>query len=306
MRETGRKLAPWLRKRLPPRSDTGRVRALLKELDLRTVCQEAHCPNIGECFARGTATFMIMGSVCTRNCTFCAVAGGVPGPLDPDEPARVAEAVRRMGLRHVVITSVTRDDLPDGGAEQFARTIRAVHESATANVEVLVPDFGGRLDDVDRVLEAGPEVFNHNVETVPRLYPEVRPQADYGRSLAVLAHAARRSPPAAVKSGLMLGLGETEDELAAVLTDLLDAGCRMLTLGQYLAPSEGHHPVVEFVAPERFDELKARALEMGFAAVGSGPFVRSSYQAEALAAAVLGRRGQKQGSTGGGQHGSRS
>jgi len=294
MKGTRRKLAPWLKKRLPPRADTEPVRVLLKELDLRTVCQEAHCPNIGECFARGTATFMILGSVCTRNCTFCAVAGGVPLPPDPDEPARIAEAVRRMELRHVVITSVTRDDLPDGGAGQFSRTIRAVHGSAAADVEVLVPDFGGHLDDADRVLEAGPEVFNHNVETVPRLYPEVRPQADYARSLAVLARAGERSPSAAVKSGLMLGLGETGDELDAVLVELLDVGCRVLTLGQYLAPSEAHHPVVEFVAPERFKELERRALEMGFAAVASGPFVRSSYHAEAVAAAALSRRRQQE------------
>ncbi len=300
MKATGKRLAPWLKRRLPPRGSTEPVLALLKELDLHTICQEAHCPNIGECFARGTATFMILGSVCTRGCTFCAVSSGIPRPPDADEPARIAEAVRRMALRHVVITSVTRDDLPDGGSEQFARTVRAVHEAATAAVEVLVPDFRGNPNDVERVLKAGPEVFNHNVETVPRLYPEVRPQADYGRSLAVLAQAAQSCPPPVVKSGLMLGLGETEDELAAALADLLEAGCRVLTLGQYLAPSQAHHPVVEFVPPERFDGLKARALEMGFAAVASGPFVRSSYHAEAVAAALLGRAGAGSGNATGG------
>ncbi len=276
----------WLKKRLPARDRVEPVLALLKELGLSTVCQEAHCPNTGECFARGTATFMILGRVCTRDCTFCAIPGGRPQPPDPDEPRRVALAAQRLGLRHVVVTSVTRDDLPDGGSSQFAATIRALHEGASATVEVLTPDFGGRREDIDRVLDAAPEVFNHNVETVARLYPEVRPQADYGRSLAVLARAAGSGAAPIVKSGLMLGLGEREDEVRAVLADLRRAGCRVVTLGQYLAPSAAHHPVVEFVEPDRFEHLGALALEMGFEAAPSGPFVRSSYRAEEIVAGL--------------------
>jgi len=295
----------WLKKRLPPQARVAPVCALMEELRLSTVCREAHCPNMGECFARGTATFMILGRACTRRCTFCAVAGGRPGPVDPDEPARVAEATRRLALRHVVITSVTRDDLPDGGSGQFAATVRAVHAVARpphgrragpphgwrASVEVLTPDFGGRRADVERVLDASPEVFNHNVETAQRLYAEVRPQADYRRSLDVLAWAAARPDGPLTKSGLMLGLGETEQEVLAVLADLRRAGCRVLTLGQYLAPSARHHPVVEFVPPERFERLGALARQMGFEAVASGPFVRSSYLAEDIAAPLLGRPG---------------
>jgi len=290
MRQTNTRFPAWLRKRLPPPGRTERVASLLRELRLGTVCQEARCPNAGECFARGTATFMILGSTCTRNCAFCAVAGGRPEPPDPDEPARLAEAVRRLGLRHVVVTSVTRDDLRDGGSGHFAETIRAVRGATSATIEVLTPDFGGRAEDVDRVLDAAPDVFNHNVETVPRLYPEVRPEADYGRSLAVLAQAAGRRAAPVTKSGLMLGLGETTDEVLAVMADLRRAGCRVLTLGQYLAPSPLHHPVAEFVEPERFDALGARARELGFEGVASGPFVRSSYCAESMAAPLLAKR----------------
>ena len=280
--QTGvRRFPPWLRKRALPGEQIAPVLDVLKELGLATVCQEAHCPNLGECFASGTATFMILGRVCTRGCTFCAVAGGVPVPPDPDEPLRVAQAAGRMGLRHVVVTSVTRDDLPDGGSEQFARTIRAVHEHCGAAVEVLVPDFRGREEDIDRVLDAAPEVFNHNVETVPRLYPQVRPQADYARSLSVLGRARGSGSP--VKSGLMVGMGEREDELVAVFDDLLEAGCQLLTIGQYLSPSPGHYPVAEFVEPQRFQRLKERAVAMGFRAVASGPFVRSSHRAAELA-----------------------
>lgn len=289
MNVANRKLPVWLKKRLPPPASTERVTRLLKDLELNTVCQRAHCPNMGECFARGTATFMILGSVCTRDCTFCAVAAGTPQPPDPGEPARIGEAVRRLGLSHAVVTSVTRDDLPDGGSAHFARTVCAIRHNTSATVEVLVPDFRGRTEDIDRVLDAGPEVFNHNVETVPRLYPDVRPEAEYGRSLAVLARAAEASSAPVTKSGLMLGLGEKADEVLAVFADLVEAGCRVLTLGQYLAPSAGHHPVVEFVTPERFEELKARALAMGFEAVASGPFVRSSYRAGEMAARLLNR-----------------
>ncbi len=282
-----KKFPEWLRKRLPPAERVAPVLALIRELHLATVCQAAHCPNMGECFARGTATFMILGRVCTRECTFCAVHGGTPETVDPDEPERVAEATKRLGLRHVVVTSVTRDDLPDGGSAQFAETIRAGHRETDAAVAVLTPDFEGRTADLDRVLDAGPEVFNHNVETVPRLYPEVRPQADYARSLGVVARAAASDCGAATKSGLMLGLGEREDEVLTVLADLRHAGCRVVTLGQYLAPSPEHHPVVEFVPPEQFDQFAREARRMGFDAVASGPFVRSSYHAEDVAGEAL-------------------
>ncbi|MGD2174689.1 MAG: lipoyl synthase [Candidatus Brocadiaceae bacterium] len=278
---------PWLKKRLPPAEQTQRVRSLLAELHLNTVCRSARCPNRGECYARGTATFMILGPVCTRNCRFCAVEGGTPAPPDPDEPCRVAEAIRRLELRHVVITSVTRDDLPDGGSGHFAAAIRAIREATDATIEVLTPDFLGRPDDVDRVLDAAPDVFNHNVETVPGLYGDVRPGAGYRRSLRVLARAARHPAVPGVKSGLMLGLGETEDEIREVLTDLVRAGCRAVTLGQYLAPSEEHHPVVEFVPPERFARLEELALRTGFEVALSGPFVRSSYRAAQVAEQLL-------------------
>jgi lipoic acid synthetase len=280
----------WLRKRLPPAAETAAVHRLVSELHLSTVCREAHCPNMGECFARGTATFMILGSICTRDCGFCAVESGEPSAVDPTEPRRVAEAAARLGLRHVVVTSVTRDDLPDGGSTHFAATIRAIHDRAEAVVEVLTPDFGGRHSDVDVVTAAGPEVFNHNVETVPRLYPEVRPQADYGRSLAVLARAAHAAPKPVVKSGMMVGLGEREEEVRAVLEDLLAAGCRVVTIGQYLAPSGSHIPVEEFVTPDSFDAYERMARDMGFDAVASGPFVRSSYMAEQVAGDLPSRR----------------
>ena len=287
MTRTPTKFPPWLKVRLPAPERTEPVARLLDELGLNTVCREAHCPNRGECYACGTATFMILGSVCTRDCAFCAVRSGAPLPPDADEPRRVAEAALRLELRHVVVTSVTRDDLPDGGSAHFAAVIRALHGRTPATVEVLTPDFEGRRADVDRVLDAAPEVFNHNVETVPRLYAQVRPQADYERSLCVLSMAAEHAAGAVTKSGLMLGLGEREDEVLAVLGDLRRAGCRAVTLGQYLAPSAAHHPVVEFVRPERFEEYGRRARELGFDAVASGPFVRSSYGAAELAAGLL-------------------
>jgi len=286
MSERGKRLPPWLKKRLPRQEELEPVQAMLRELHLATVCQEAHCPNLCECFARGTATFMILGRTCTRNCTFCAVHGGAPEPVDPDEPERLAEAVERLGLRHVVVTSVTRDDLPDGGSEQFARTIRAIRARTEARVEVLTPDFQGRAQDTDRVAAERPDIYNHNVETVPRLYAEVRPEADYARSLALLRRVTDQDLVA--KSGLMLGLGESEQEVRQALADLLEAGCRALTLGQYLRPSEAHHPVVRYVTPEEFDALGRAASGMGFDAVASGPFVRSSYNAGALAERMLG------------------
>jgi len=285
--KTRRKFPPWLKKRLPAPEQTERVRDLLAELNLNTVCREAHCPNRGECYAHGTATFMLLGRICTRNCRFCAIETGVPGPPDPEEPERVAEGTRRLGLRHVVVTSVTRDDLPDGGSAQFAGTIRAIHDGTSASVEVLTPDFRGVREDLARVFDAGPDIFNHNVETVPRLYDAVRPEADYDRSLRVLARAAAHPGVPVVKSGLMLGLGETAQEVRRTLEDLLEAGCRAVTLGQYLAPSPAHHPVVEFVPPDEFDRLSEMALEMGFGAAVSGPFVRSSYRAAEVARRLL-------------------
>lgn len=277
---------PWLKKRLPHGTGTRDVGRLLHDLNIHTVCQSAHCPNLCECFERGTATFMILGDVCSRNCRFCAVAGGEPSPVDPGEPARVAEAARRLKLRYVVVTSVTRDDLPDGGAQHFANTVRAVTSRAGAQVEVLTPDFLGNTHAVDTVLESGPVVYNHNIETVPRLYDAVRPQADYARSLAVLAHAARAGTSIA-KSGLMVGLGETDDELFAAFDDLAAAGCRMLTVGQYLRPSDAHLPVARFVTPDEFEFYKQEALRRGLGSVASGPFVRSSYSAEAAFASAV-------------------
>ena len=278
------RLPKWLNRRLPNPGETARVRNILRRHGLNTVCNGARCPNRAECFARGTATFMILGDVCTRACRFCAVKTGTPDPVRGDEPAALAEAAESMGLRHVVITSVTRDDLPDGGAGQFAACIRAVRKRLPDTaVEVLTPDFLGRLDLVDLVLEVRPDVFNHNVETVARLAPAVRPQADYRRSLRVLSRAAEREAGpsrALVKSGLMVGLGETDVEITGALRDLRHAGCELLTLGQYLAPSGEHVPVDRFVPPERFDAYREEALAMGFRAVAAGPMVRSSYRAE--------------------------
>lgn len=274
---------PWLKRRLSLGPAFSSVVSHLRETRLHTVCEEALCPNRAECFSAGTATFLIMGDVCTRNCGFCAVAHGRPDPLDPDEPARVAEAAHRMGLKYVVITSVTRDDLPDGGASHFARAITEVKKAIPgAKVEVLVPDFGGSRSSLEVVLEAGPDVLNHNVETVPRLYPIVRPRADYSRSLELLAKVKEISPQVATKSGLMLGLGEDEGEVEGVLEDLVAAGCRILTLGQYLRPSKAHLPVARYVSPEEFEEWRKKALEMGFQKVASGPLVRSSYQAHEM------------------------
>jgi len=274
---------PWLRKRLPREGADRPVRDVLRALRLNTVCQSAHCPNQCECFAEGTATFMILGSVCTRACRFCAVGSGVPAAVEPDEPRRVARAAAALGLRHVVVTSVTRDDLPDGGSAHFAATIEALRDACDATVEVLTPDFQGRESDIRRVIAARPDVFNHNVETVPRLYPVVRPQAVYRRSLDLLRLVASEGGGMAAKSGLMLGLGETRDEVLAVLRDLRDAGCRALTLGQYLRPSPAHLAVERFVPPEEFDTYRQEAQALGFEGVAAGPFVRSSYHAEAMA-----------------------
>ncbi|MFW6457147.1 MAG: lipoyl synthase [Planctomycetota bacterium] len=289
MSDGTRKFPPWLRKRLPRAGELDEVCEMLEEDQLNTVCQEARCPNRCECFSRGTATFMILGRVCTRNCRFCAVSSGDPDEVDPDEPLRVARAAEKLGLSHVVITSVTRDDLPDGGSRQFAHTIRAVRDRCEATVEVLTPDFEGREEDIECVIEARPHVFNHNIETVPRLYPEVRPDADYRRSLDVLQQVSDRN--ITTKSGLMLGLGETMGEVLEVMRALREVECQALTLGQYLCPGEEtHHEVVDYIAPDKFENYREKALEMGFVGVVSGPFVRSSYNAGKLAEELLGRQ----------------
>ena len=277
----------WLKKRLPIGPEYERVKELIGRDRLHTVCQEARCPNMWECFSQQTATFLIMGSRCTRNCRFCAVAQGPAGLPDSAEPERVAAAARQMGLHYVVITSVTRDDLSDGGAAFFAETIAAIHRQIpSARVEVLIPDFQGNLQALRVVLNARPDVLNHNIETVPRLYATVRPQARYRRSLQLLSRVKKYAPGMPIKSGLMLGLGESPEEIHSTLQDLVAAGCRILTLGQYLQPSKGHLPVKRYVSPAEFENWKDIALEMGFCEVASGPFVRSSYHAKELYLAV--------------------
>ena len=280
------RLPRWLKRNVPLGNANHFTAKLLEELRLETVCDNARCPNRMECYSQKTATFMILGNVCTRPCGFCAVAKGKTQELELDEPDRVAEAARRLGLRHVVITSVTRDDLPDGGAEHFYRTVLAVRAATGAAVEVLTPDFIHCRWAVDRVVESAPEVFNHNTETVPRLYREVRGRkSEYGWTLDLLRRVKELNPAIKTKSGLMLGLGETRDELFEVLRDLRSAGCDLLTLGQYLQPSAEHLPVVRYVPPAEFDELGAAAREIGFQQVASGPFVRSSYHARDMAEA---------------------
>ncbi|HYW45212.1 MAG TPA: lipoyl synthase [Bryobacteraceae bacterium] len=270
----------WLRAPAPAGENYQELKRLIGRLRLHTVCESAACPNVGECWNHRTATFMILGNVCTRRCGFCAVEKGAPLPVDYDEPRRVAEAVEAMGLKFAVVTSVNRDDRADGGAELFALTIRAIRERLPGcGVEVLVPDFQGSHRAVDTVLEAAPQVFNHNTETVPRLYRQVRLGARYERSLDVLAYAAQSSPRTPTKSGLMLGLGETTAEVLEVMRDLRASRVGILTLGQYLRPSPEHLPIVRYVPPEEFDELRRAGCEMGFSHVESGPLVRSSYHA---------------------------
>lgn len=280
--ETSRRLPDWLKKPLPRGNENFFTNHLLEELGLETVCENARCPNRPECWSRRTATFMVLGNVCTRPCGFCSVPRGEPLPVAGDEPARVAEAAARLGLRHVVITSVTRDDLHDGGADHFRRCVLAVRERTGATVEVLTPDFLGDLAAVDTVLAAAPEVYNHNMETVPRFYRKVRGRAEYRRSLDLLHHVKARRPDILTKSGLMLGLGETRDELLETLADLRAVGCDMLTLGQYLTPTLKHVPVKRFLPPAEFDELGTLARSLGFRHVASGPFVRSSYHADEM------------------------
>ena len=277
-----RRLPPWLKRPLP-QAEMQFTSSLIEELKLETVCESAKCPNRTECWSQKTATFMILGNVCTRPCGFCSVPKGKTEQIEIDEPERVAEAARRLGLKHVVITSVTRDDLKDGGADHFYKCVLAVREATGAAVEVLTPDFMGNRAAIARVVEAKPEVFNHNTETVPRLYHRVRRNAEYQRTLDLLEQVKQLDPQMITKSGLMLGLGETVEELFEVLADLRKVGCDMLTLGQYLQPSGTHLPVERFVPPEEFDEIGEQARKLGFSFVASGPFVRSSYHAGEMA-----------------------
>ncbi len=270
----------WLRRPLPDGPEYEKMRRLIRDHRLVTVCQQARCPNQFECFSRGTATFMILGDRCSRSCRFCAVATGNPEPPDRDEPQRVARAVEMLKLKYAVVTSVTRDDLADGGAAHFAATISAVHQRCPqTRIEVLIPDMQGNRDDLATILAAAPDILNHNIETVPSLYPSVRPQAIYRRSLELFVAAQQIAPDIPCKSGIMLGLGERREELLRAFADLRAAGCSILTLGQYLQPSQKHRAVSRFVPPEEFEELRRIALAEGFAAVISGPMVRSSYSA---------------------------
>ncbi len=276
----------WIRARSTASPNVARLKAILRERNLHTVCEEASCPNLGECFGHGTATFMIMGDICTRRCPFCDVAHGKPGPLDAEEPENLGRTIAAMGLKYVVITSVDRDDLRDGGAGHFVECIHAVRRlSPQTRIEVLVPDFRGRMDVALALLEqAPPDVFNHNLETVPRLYRKARPGADYAWSLRLLQLFKEKCPDVPTKSGLMLGLGETIEEIEAVMRDLRAHDCDMLTLGQYLQPSRHHLPVERYVTPEEFDRLGTNARGLGFVNVASGPMVRSSYHADLQAA----------------------
>ena len=288
---TAQRKPPWLRRPLPRDRRFSQLSADLRGLGLATVCRSARCPNIGECFSSGTATFLILGDVCTRSCAFCNITSGQPGPVAGDEPLRVSRAVARMGLRYAVITSVTRDDLPDGGADHFARVVRQLKADIPGLVvEVLIPDFQGSRAALETVLESGVDVLNHNLETVPDLYPRVRPQAGYARSLELLARvrdwAKERRQAVRTKSGLMLGLGETREQLRRVFRDLAASGCAILTMGQYLAPSAAHHPVIRYPSPEEFTVLGDLARAEGIGTVFSAPLVRSSYHASEVADAT--------------------
>ncbi|WP_020469207.1 lipoyl synthase [Zavarzinella formosa] len=276
------RLPAWLKRTLPKGNENFFTTRLIDDLKLETVCESARCPNRPECYARRTATFMILGNICTRPCGFCSVPRGTPEGLEDDEPARVAEAADRLGLKHVVITSVTRDDLPDGGADHFYRCVVAVRERTGAAVEVLTPDFMGDHAAIDRVIEANPAVFNHNLETVPRLHKKVRGKAEYRRSLDLLKRVKEVSPSMVTKTGLMLGIGETIGELFDVIADIREINCDVLTLGQYLAPTLKHIPVSRFLPPAEFDEIAAKARQFGFKQVVAGPFVRSSYHADEM------------------------
>jgi lipoic acid synthetase len=271
---------PWLRKKIPSSGHSAEVLATIREGALHTVCAEARCPNQMECFSKGNATFLLLGPNCTRRCRFCAVEKLAVQPPDPEEPLRTARAVAKMGVKFCVLTMVTRDDLPDGGAEHIAQSIRAIRkECPGVGLEVLISDLAGSRAALKTVIAAAPEVLNHNIETVPRLYPNVRPQADYRRSIDLLNQCKNLAPEITTKSGMMLGLGENRAEVLDAMDDLLNAGCQLLTLGQYLAPSERHHPVIRYVTPDEFEDYKAEAENRGFIGVASSPFVRSSYRA---------------------------
>jgi lipoic acid synthetase len=279
--QPARRIPEWIKVRVHEGEDYRDLKALVRSRRLHTVCEEAHCPNIFDCWSRRTATFMILGDICTRACRFCAVTSGRPTELDVGEPLRVAESIAELGLRHAVITSVDRDDLKDGGAEIFARTIRAVRRrSPGTSIEVLTPDFQGDRDAIRTVVEARPDIFNHNTETVPRLYPAIRPKAVYENSLALLRYVKELAPQMVTKSGVMVGLGETRDELLEVFQNMRRHSIDVLTIGQYLRPSKKHAEVARFYRPEEFVELKEAAQAMGFAHVESGPLVRSSYHAD--------------------------
>lgn len=274
----------WLKKGLPKGGDYQRVKRMLADANLHTVCQEANCPNMFECFSKDTSTFMILGSECTRNCQFCNVTPAPPQPVDPDEPLRVANAAVKLGLKYVVVTSVTRDDLPDGGAAHFAATIKAIKEALPdhSRVEVLIPDFQGNKAALKTVIKAGPDVINHNIETVASLYPVVRPQADYRQSCNLFKNVKTIDPDMPVKSGIMVGLGETMAQLKQTMTDLFNHHCDILTVGQYLQPTRSHLAVEKYYSPEEFETIKKIAHDIGFKKVAAGPFVRSSYQASDL------------------------
>ena len=277
------RLPTWFNKKIPDQRVMLSVKGLLDGLSLHTICESALCPNLGDCFSRGTATFLILGDVCTRHCTFCAVEKGCPSPIDKMEPQHLLRAVEKLGLKYVVVTSVTRDDLVDGGASQFVEVIRMLRENVEdVTVEVLIPDFLGSTQSLRAIVEACPQVINHNVETVPRLYSEVRAGADYERSLELLFTVKRISSQIVTKSGLMLGLGETRDEVLEVMRDLREADCELLTIGQYLQPSSEHHPVARFVSPEEFAEYEEMGKNMGFTGIASAPLVRSSFNAANL------------------------
>ncbi len=273
----------WLRVKYRGSDEIIKVQNLLKNLSLNTVCQEANCPNLMECFDRKVATFMILGNHCTRNCRFCNVTSSKPQPVDREEPKNVAAAVNELKLKHVVITSVTRDDLPDGGANHFVQVIEAIRQlNSEVTIEVLIPDFKGNVKALSKIVAAKPEIINHNIETVPRLYASVRPQAIYQRSIQLLYQVKLLEPKILTKSGIMVGLGETKEEIQDVLVDLHDADCDLLTIGQYLAPSKDHHPVYEYVTPTVFKQYKQMGLALGFKQVESGPLVRSSYNADQM------------------------
>lgn len=277
------RIPAWIVDGLRERKKSKPLLHSLEEKSLVTVCKEAKCPNIGTCFGRNTATFLIMGSVCTRNCTFCAVSKGKPTLLDPEEPTRIAGMVRELELKHTVITSVTRDDLEDGGAEQFIKTIRAIRAmNPGVTIEVLIPDFNGEESSVDAIISKAPEVVNHNIETVKSLYREVRPGAHYERSLTVLARISERRNGSVIKSGMMVGLGETKEQVSEAMDNLLETGVQILTIGQYLRPTREHHDVKRYVTPDEFEAYREVGLEKGFLAVASGPFVRSSFRAQEI------------------------